>query len=142
MTLEEAILKKEDIIVNTVLSYLNITIEEVRSKTRKREVVFARHLVHWICRQETPLSLKAIGRVLGCDYDHSTVINSERKISGWIERNASIRGSVEVIHNNCRYAIAMTSFQEEIKTDHSINAIVNTMLNTVEAFPYNNCASF
>lgn len=142
MTLEESILKKEDIIISTVLSYLNITLEEVRSKSRKREVVFARHLVHWICRKETPLSLKAIGKVLGCEFDHSTVINSERQISGWIERNTSIRNTVDIIHAACLHAISMTVFQEQIRTDVTIGVMVNAIQSAVDQFPYNNCASF
>lgn len=142
MTLEEAILKKEDVIISTVLGHLNVTFDQVRSRSRKTEIVFARHLIHWICWRETDLSLRQIGNVLGMCFDHSTVINSTKKVAGWIERNSRLRDLVHMIYDSCLATIAITNFQKQVNTDHQINRIVESIEVAMEQFPYNNCASF
>lgn len=56
-----------------------ITYEEVISKTKVREVVLVRHILCFILRQHTSLSLKSIGQKLG-NRDHSTVIHGINRV--------------------------------------------------------------
>lgn len=69
--------QKKDIsiskIKNTVCDYFNINNEMLLSNTRKREIVQARQIVMYLCRNLTSASLDAIGSELGGKH-YATVI--------------------------------------------------------------------
>ncbi|NDV27798.1 chromosomal replication initiator protein DnaA [Desulfovibrio sp. JC010] len=72
-----------DSIVDHICSSYELTPEQLRSKSRKRQIVLARNTAFFLARKHTELSLKDIGTRLG--RRHSTVIkgitNIEREIS-------------------------------------------------------------
>ncbi|HAS88920.1 MAG TPA: chromosomal replication initiator protein DnaA [Desulfovibrio sp.] len=72
-----------DAIVNHICRSYELTPEQLRSKSRKRQIVLARNTAFFLARKHTELSLKDIGTRLG--RRHSTVIkgitNIEREIS-------------------------------------------------------------
>lgn len=55
----------------------------IHSSYRKREVVFARHLIMYFCRKKTNLNFEEIGEHFG--FDHSTIIHGCRKIAGFLD---------------------------------------------------------
>lgn len=55
-----------------------VSIDELRSHRRHKEVIAARHEAMWRCRHETLASLPMIGRALG-GRDHTTILNGVRK---------------------------------------------------------------
>jgi chromosomal replication initiator protein len=62
-------------IQKTVCAYFGISDDLVRAKTRKQEVVVARQLAMFFCKEFTNQSLKTIGLHFG-GRDHSTVIHA------------------------------------------------------------------
>lgn len=56
----------------------------IKSRTRKRHVVVARHLLAYFSRLCSDLSLTEIGRFIG-RFDHTTVMNACNNIKGYIE---------------------------------------------------------
>lgn len=70
-------------IIDFVCRSFGLTFEELRSKSRKQQVVIARNSAFYLARQHTSLSLAAIGERLG--RKHSTVLkgitNVERELS-------------------------------------------------------------
>ncbi|WP_432738158.1 chromosomal replication initiator protein DnaA [Maridesulfovibrio sp. FT414] len=72
-----------DSIVDHICRFYELTADQLRSKSRKREIVLARNTAFFLARKHTDLSLKDIGSKLG--RRHSTVIkgitNIEREIS-------------------------------------------------------------
>jgi chromosomal replication initiator protein len=52
----------------------------LRSKTRKKEVAFARQVAMYLCTEHTKLTLKAIGLHFG-GRDHATVIHARVTIA-------------------------------------------------------------
>ncbi|WP_245577885.1 DnaA ATPase domain-containing protein [Maridesulfovibrio bastinii] len=72
-----------DAIVEHVCRSYGLTSEQLRSKSRKRQIVLARNTAFFLARKHTDLALKDIGERLG--RRHSTVIkgitNIEREIS-------------------------------------------------------------
>lgn len=62
-------------IIEKVASYYSITETQMKSKSRRRQVVTARHLCIYFLRLNTQLSLKYIGNLFG-GRDHTTVLNS------------------------------------------------------------------
>ena len=65
-----------DTIVKTVCEYFNITRDTLLSKTRKRQIVQARQIAMYECRNLIPnCSLSTIGSELG-GKDHATVLHA------------------------------------------------------------------
>lgn len=66
-----------------VCIYTGIDSATIHSSYRKREVVFARHLIMYFCRKKTNLTLYEIGQHFG--YDHTTTLHGCRKIAGFLD---------------------------------------------------------
>jgi chromosomal replication initiator protein len=61
-----------------------VTVEELRSKARHKEIVAPRHLAMYLLREDARLSLPQIGALLG-GKDHSSVLHACEKIGREIE---------------------------------------------------------
>ena len=79
-----------------VCEYLDIPEDLVRAKTRKREVVRARQIAMYFCKDLTQHSLKTIGLHFG-GRDHSTVIHANNTVEDQIETDEQFRNMVEEI---------------------------------------------
>ncbi|MFN2595560.1 MAG: chromosomal replication initiator protein DnaA [Actinomycetota bacterium] len=66
-------------VINVAGDYFSITPEEITSSSRSRELVLARQMAMYLCRELTDLSLIEIGKRFG-GRDHSTVIYATNKI--------------------------------------------------------------
>jgi chromosomal replication initiator protein len=77
-------------IINVVAEFFHVTPEALRSKSRKKELVFVRMMAMTLMTELTSLSLKAIGESFG-GRDHSTVIHARDTIQ---ERRAAGDGEV------------------------------------------------
>ena len=73
---------------------LDIPEDLVRARTRKREVVQARQIAMYFCKQLTKHSLKTIGQGFG-GRDHSTVIHAVRSVEDQIDTDPLFRDTVE-----------------------------------------------
>jgi chromosomal replication initiator protein len=79
-----------------VCEYLDIPEDLVRAKTRKREVVRARQIAMYFCKDLTQHSLKTIGLHFG-GRDHSTVIHANKTVEDQIETDDQFSGMVDEI---------------------------------------------
>jgi len=79
-----------------VCEYMNIEEDRVRGKTRKREVVRARQVAMYFCKEFTQNSLKTIGLHFG-GRDHSTVIHANNTVEDQMETDEQFRSTVEEI---------------------------------------------
>lgn len=79
-----------------VCEYLDIEEDLIRAKTRKREVVRARQIAMYFCKDLTQHSLKTIGLHFG-GRDHSTVIHANKTVEDQIETDEQFRDMVEEI---------------------------------------------
>jgi chromosomal replication initiator protein len=62
--------------------------------SRRPNVVRARHVAMYLCRELTSLSLPQIGAAFG-GRDHSTVVNALRRVSAALEADPALRRSVD-----------------------------------------------
>jgi chromosomal replication initiator protein len=85
-----------DYIQEIVCKYFGITEEEIKGKSRTRNIVLARQIAMYLCKEYTELSLKAIGFHFG-GRDHSTVIHAIQTISEQIEIDSAIRNDVATL---------------------------------------------
>jgi len=85
-----------DYIQKLVCDFYSISVEQVKSKTRKREIVQARQISMFFAKDLTKSSLKNIGMHFG-GRDHSTVIHACQTVNDLIETDKKFRGDVEEI---------------------------------------------
>lgn len=71
-------------ILDAVADHLKIPKNLILSKTRKREVVIARHITMWLYKKHTKYTLKMIGEMIG-DNDHTTVLHAIRNVNNMID---------------------------------------------------------
>ncbi len=83
-------------ITKIVCSYLNITEDKLRDKSRKKEIVFARQIAMYLSKELTKSSLKSIGLQFG-GRDHSTVIHAHNTIDGTMSKDPSIQNLVKTL---------------------------------------------
>jgi chromosomal replication initiator protein len=75
---------------------LDVPANALSSPKRGRQVVYARQVAMYLCRELTDLSLPAIGQKFG-GRDHSTVLHAHRQVRNRILTDASTRGVVDNI---------------------------------------------
>ncbi len=83
-----------DYIQKLVCEYFNISVDDVKSKTRKREIVQARQIAMYFAKDLTKASLKNIGSHFG-NRDHSTVIHACQTVNDLIETDKKFRYDVD-----------------------------------------------
>jgi chromosomal replication initiator protein len=69
-----------DTIQEVIADFFQVTIADLKSKSRKKEVVYPRQLAMFLAKEYTDLPLKSIGYHFG-GRDHSTVIHSIQSIN-------------------------------------------------------------
>ena len=84
------------LIQQAVCNYFGLTIDDLCSKRRSRDVARPRQMAMYIMRSLTDLSLPKIGDALG-GRDHTTVMHGCDKISMEIKENASVRDTIDDI---------------------------------------------
>jgi chromosomal replication initiator protein len=87
-----------DELQNVVSDYFNVSVDLVCSKTRKREVVRARQVAMFFCKELTPNSLKTIGLHFG-GRDHSTVIHANQSVQDQIETDPMFRDMISELRH-------------------------------------------
>ncbi len=83
-----------DYIQKTVSEYFHLKTDDLKDKTRKKEVVIARQLAMYFAKDYTNLSLKSIGYHFG-GRDHSTVIHAVQTVNDMYDVDSRFRSSVD-----------------------------------------------
>lgn len=82
-----------DFIQKTVSDYYGIKLEDLKAKTRKKEIVTARQVAMYFSKEFTNHSLKSIGYHFG-GRDHSTVIHAVQTVNDLMETDTAFRNAV------------------------------------------------
>lgn len=83
-----------DYIQKTVSDFFKVTLDDLKAKTRKKEIVIARQVAMYFSKDFTNHSLKSIGYHFG-GRDHSTVIHAVQSVNDMIDTNAQFRSSID-----------------------------------------------
>jgi chromosomal replication initiator protein len=81
-------------ITRSVARYFKLKSSDLRSDSRRQNVVRARSLAMTLCRQLTPLSLNQIGSAFG-GRDHTTVLHAIRKIESSLDCDPVLRRAAD-----------------------------------------------
>lgn len=76
-------------IVKAVAAHYSLKPAELRSRTKKEQIVFPRQVAMYVLKETTSLSLPEIGRLFG-DKHHTTALHSIRKIAALREEDADV----------------------------------------------------
>lgn len=88
--------EKNDItkIQRIVANYFSLSVEDLKSKKRKKEILFPRQIAMYLSRKHTEESFPKIGSEFG-GKDHSTVIHSCDKIERELKKNKELKTIIE-----------------------------------------------
>lgn len=83
-----------DYIQKCVAEYFKIPLEELKGKSRKKEIVIPRHIAMYLTKEYTSMTLKNIGYHYG-KRDHTTVLNAVSAVNDLISTDKNIFHAVE-----------------------------------------------
>lgn len=85
-----------EVIENVVCEHFGLDMEQLKSTTRKREIVQARQIAMYLIKNHTGLSLSQIGAGLG-KKNHATVLHACKTVQEQIEVDKSFRSNISEI---------------------------------------------
>jgi chromosomal replication initiator protein len=91
------------LIMSETASYFGLTLDELCSTSRTRQLVTARQIAMYLTRELTDLSLPKIGQAFG-GRDHTTVIHANNKISGLMQERPAIYEQVQELTGRIKSA--------------------------------------
>lgn len=83
----------DELIIKTVAAFYGISIEDIKSQKRKREIALPRQIAMYLTREMTEMSLPRIGDAFS--RDHTTVMHSCDKISTLIRTSQEMNATIE-----------------------------------------------
>ncbi|MEF9917109.1 MAG: chromosomal replication initiator protein DnaA [Lachnospiraceae bacterium] len=84
------------LIIDVVAEHFNVSIGDLKSSKRNAEIVTARQIAMYLCRQMTEIPLKSVGIMLG-GRDHSTVSHGVDKVAADIVKSETLNNTVEIV---------------------------------------------
>jgi len=75
-----------DKVIIEISKHSGLSVKEIKSKSRVREIVEWRHIACYICRENGYGTFSKIGQVLG-GKDHSTILSAVNKVSDLLQTN-------------------------------------------------------
>ncbi|WP_296137361.1 chromosomal replication initiator protein DnaA [uncultured Tessaracoccus sp.] len=88
-------------IIAATSEYFGITVDDLTGPSRVATIAMPRHIAIYLCRELTDLSLPKIGAKFG-GRDHSTVLNSVRRVTDRISEDRSLFTQVTELTNRIK----------------------------------------
>ena len=80
-------------LIATVAAHFDLTPADLTGRSRMRHITEARQVAAWVLRRASPLSLEAIGRLLG-HRDHTTIIYAIEQIEQRMAADPQLRAEL------------------------------------------------
>lgn len=90
-------------VMTMVSNYFHISVDEILSRKRKKEIILARHVAMYLCYELMHMTYSDIGRSFG-DLNHSTVMHAVRKIEGSLSEDASLQEDLQLLKKSLQPA--------------------------------------
>ena len=84
-----------DLIIKIITDYYGVTMEDLRSKRKSRDISIPRQVSMYLLRQYTDMTFDDIGDYL--DKDHSTVMSGVRKIEKMIGQDPTTANTIDAL---------------------------------------------
>ncbi len=89
------------VIMEEVADHFSLTVEDLCSPSRSRQLVTARQIAMYLTRELTDLSLPRIGKAFG-GRDHTTVMHAKSKIADLMQERRAIYDQVQELTNRIK----------------------------------------
>ena len=104
----------KEFILDLVCHHFRVSKEELRSKSRRRQVTFPRQVAMYLCRQFTEESLQSIGRLF--NRDHATVIYAVNCVEKKLHRPGPVKYQIEYLCREIEERIQPAVTKDSAKT--------------------------
>ena len=95
------------LIMSETASYFELSLDELCSSRRTRQLVLARQIAMYLCRELTDLSLPKIGQAFG-GRDHTTVMHATNKIGSLIQERPAVYEQLQELTSRIKTAARHT----------------------------------
>ncbi|WP_343210232.1 chromosomal replication initiator protein DnaA [Anaerolentibacter hominis] len=85
-----------ELIVSITAEHFNITIDEIKSTKKNKNISFPRQICMYLCRKFTDSSLIDIGKAVG-GRDHTTIMHGIEKIESALEQDYTLQNTIQVL---------------------------------------------
>lgn len=89
------------VIIDDVSRFFNISVDDLMSKKRTKELVFPRQIAMYLCRTLTEMSYPDIGKAFN-GKDHTTVMHACEQISKQVEINPDLQRLMDELKRNIK----------------------------------------
>ena len=86
-------------VIAAVSDHFGGAADQIKGKSRRKMTVLCRQVAMYLLREETSLSLNAIGNLIG-GRENSTVLHGHERVSSRLELDDRLRGDVLKIRNS------------------------------------------
>ncbi|MDR1393538.1 MAG: chromosomal replication initiator protein DnaA [Bifidobacteriaceae bacterium] len=93
------------LIIGQTAKYFTLTVEDICGPSRRRNLIDARHIAMYLCRELTDLSLPAIAREFG-GRDHTTIMSACRKVAETLSEKSALFNKVSALTYQIKQAAA------------------------------------
>lgn len=90
-----------DTVQRAVAKSFGVSADEIQNESRRKDLVAARHVAMYLCRELTPYSGVAIGKAFG-GRDHATVIHACKKVESRMNEDPAFRETVDRLADEIR----------------------------------------
>lgn len=98
----EQITASPETIMEVAAEILNVSTDDLKSSSRRREISNARHIAMYLMRQHTDLSLPRIGEKFG-GKDHTSVMYSCNKIAKQLRQDRSLNQTISLLSDRINF---------------------------------------
>ncbi|MEI7512074.1 MAG: chromosomal replication initiator protein DnaA [Candidatus Uhrbacteria bacterium] len=84
------------VLIEAVISYYDISMDEVMGKSRERRLAFPRQVAMYLLREESKCSYPSIGDQIG-GRDHTTAMHACEKINGLLKQDEQLKRDLSLI---------------------------------------------
>ncbi len=92
-----------DLIMDVVAKELNVKPSEVKSKSRSKNIVYARRIAIYLCRDLTTNSMPQLAQYFGMK-DHTAISHTMKKINELIKDDEDFKTKIEELNNKIKTA--------------------------------------
>ncbi len=85
-----------EVILQVVADHYNLTMLDLVSQKRSKEIAYPRQIAMYLCRTMTDTSYQEIGRLIG-GRDHSTVLHGVDKITEDLESSPTLQNTIDIL---------------------------------------------
>lgn len=86
------------LIMDVVAEHYNISVSDILSKKKNKEITNPRQICMYLCRKYTDCSLQSIGKIMG-NRDHTTVIHGHDKIAKTMQTDENLKANLSILIN-------------------------------------------